>query len=48
MPDADLNTIGSDALARDAELLAGVVRDAGALALNLFRTELKSWIKGKS
>ena len=48
MPDADLNTIGSDALARDAELLAGVVRDAGALALNLFRTELKRWIKGKS
>ncbi|MFX4997829.1 inositol monophosphatase family protein, partial [Acinetobacter baumannii] len=31
-----------------AALLEGVVREAGALALNLFRTELKTWIKGKS
>lgn len=48
MPDADLTTMSGDALTRDAELLAGVVREAGALALSLYRTELKSWIKGKS
>lgn len=48
MPDADLKPISGDALTRDAALLADVVREAGALALSLFRTELKSWIKGKS
>ena len=36
------------ALARDAALLTGTVREAGALALSLFRTELKNWIKGAS
>jgi len=35
-------------LARDAELLTETVRVAGALALSLFRTELKNWIKGAS
>jgi myo-inositol-1(or 4)-monophosphatase len=35
-------------LARDAELLKSSVREAGALALSLFRTELKNWIKGAS
>jgi myo-inositol-1(or 4)-monophosphatase len=35
-------------LARDAALLAEAVREAGALALSLFRTELKNWIKGAS
>jgi myo-inositol-1(or 4)-monophosphatase len=35
-------------LARDAKLLEETVRDAGALALSLFRTELKNWIKGTS
>jgi myo-inositol-1(or 4)-monophosphatase len=35
-------------LARDAALLADTVREAGALALSLFRTELKNWIKGAS
>jgi len=36
------------ALARDAALLMQTVRDAGALALSLFRTELKNWTKGAS
>jgi myo-inositol-1(or 4)-monophosphatase len=37
-----------DTLARDAALLRETVREAGALALSLFRTELKNWIKGAS
>jgi myo-inositol-1(or 4)-monophosphatase len=48
LPDADLDIIHGEALTRDAALLAGVVREAGALALSLFRTELKSWTKGQS
>jgi myo-inositol-1(or 4)-monophosphatase len=36
------------ALARDAALLTATVREAGALALSLFRTELKNWTKGAS
>jgi myo-inositol-1(or 4)-monophosphatase len=35
-------------LAREATLLKDTVREAGALALSLFRTELKNWIKGAS
>jgi myo-inositol-1(or 4)-monophosphatase len=35
-------------LARDAALLRDTVREAGALALSLFRTELKNWTKGAS
>jgi myo-inositol-1(or 4)-monophosphatase len=35
-------------LARDADLLKATVREAGALALSLFRTELKNWTKGVS
>jgi myo-inositol-1(or 4)-monophosphatase len=35
-------------LARDAGLLTDTVREAGALALSLFRTELKNWTKGAS
>ena len=35
-------------LARDAVLLKETVREAGALALSLFRTELKNWTKGAS
>jgi myo-inositol-1(or 4)-monophosphatase len=35
-------------LTRDAALLKETVREAGALALSLFRTELKNWIKGAS
>jgi myo-inositol-1(or 4)-monophosphatase len=34
--------------ARDAALLTDTVREAGGLALSLFRTELKNWIKGAS
>jgi myo-inositol-1(or 4)-monophosphatase len=41
-------TSGSDTLARDAALLGDTVREAGALALSLFRTELKNWTKGAS
>jgi myo-inositol-1(or 4)-monophosphatase len=37
-----------DVLARDAALLTDTVREAGALALSLFRTELKNWTKGAS
>lgn len=40
--------ISDTVLTRDAELLADVTREAGTLALDLFRTELKTWIKGKS
>ncbi|MBN9595037.1 MAG: 3'(2'),5'-bisphosphate nucleotidase CysQ [Afipia sp.] len=47
MPDASSEIIAAN-LTRDAALLEDVVREAGALALKLFRTELKSWIKGKS
>jgi myo-inositol-1(or 4)-monophosphatase len=35
-------------LAHDAKLLKDTVREAGALALSLFRTELKNWTKGAS
>ena len=44
MADADSAGI----LARDAELLKATVREAGALALSLFRTDLKNWTKGAS
>jgi myo-inositol-1(or 4)-monophosphatase len=40
--------IRSTSLARDAELLKATVREAGALALSLFRTDLKNWTKGAS
>ena len=35
-------------VARDVDLLKAAVREAGALALSLFRTELKNWTKGAS
>src|ERR1700751_2714947 len=35
-------------LSRDAGLLKEAVREAGALALSLFRTELRNWTKGAS
>ena len=38
----------ADVLKRDSALLAAAVREAGALAHSLFRTELKNWIKGAS
>jgi myo-inositol-1(or 4)-monophosphatase len=42
------NSLRRDMLARDAALLTDVVREAGALALSLFRTELRNWTKGAS
>ena len=45
MADADtVEMIGS----RDAALLADTVRQAGALALSLFGTNVKNWTKGAS
>src|SRR3954447_4099712 len=35
-------------LQRDSALLVAAVREAGALGLSLFRTELKNWTKGAS
>src|SRR6266568_1678352 len=40
--------LGDKVLTRDAALLKDTVREAGALALSLFRTELKNWTKGVS
>ncbi len=37
-----------ETLSREAELLRETVREAGALALSLFGTELKNWTKGSS
>ena len=49
MADADAgNSLQPENLARDAALLTDTVREAGRLALSLFRTELKNWIKGAS
>jgi myo-inositol-1(or 4)-monophosphatase len=39
--------LGSN-LAHDAALLTDTMRDAGALALSLFRTDLRNWTKGAS
>ena len=47
MADADV-TAQTEILARDAELLKDTVREAGSLALSLFRTELRNWTKGSS
>ena len=53
MADADAGSVHNktparDVLARDVALLTDTVREAGALALSLFRTELKNWTKGAS
>ena len=45
---APVNILMRDRLARDAALLRDSAREAGALALSLFRTELKNWTKGAS
>jgi myo-inositol-1(or 4)-monophosphatase len=37
-----------ETLARDCALLTSTVREAGALAHSMFRTELKNWTKGAS
>lgn len=52
MPDASAGIGRDDSqdshLLRDAALLATAVREAGALALSMFRTELRMWTKGAS
>jgi myo-inositol-1(or 4)-monophosphatase len=48
LADASAERIDDSHLARDAALLADAVREAGALGLSLFRTELKNWTKGAS
>jgi myo-inositol-1(or 4)-monophosphatase len=48
LADASAGSAGDDIRTRDAALLADSVREAGALALSLFRTELKNWTKGAS
>ena len=54
MADASASTASGDAparadiLKRDSALLVAAVREAGALAHSLFRTELKNWTKGAS
>ncbi len=44
----DAEAVDSDVLTRDASLLTASVREAGSLALRLFRTELRNWTKGAS
>jgi myo-inositol-1(or 4)-monophosphatase len=48
LADADADIMSDADLARTGALLADTVREAGALALSLFRTELRNWIKGAS
>src|ERR1700755_2136159 len=43
-----IRSISPQILARDVRLLKDTVREAGALAHSLFRTELKNWTKGAS
>jgi myo-inositol-1(or 4)-monophosphatase len=45
---ADADALDTTIITRDAALLKDTVREAGELALSLFRTELKTWIKGAS
>ncbi|MDA9447346.1 inositol monophosphatase [Bradyrhizobium sp. CCBAU 21360] len=46
MADVEANAPGETILTRDAALLQDTVREAGALAHSMFRTELKKWTKG--
>jgi myo-inositol-1(or 4)-monophosphatase len=48
LADASAGSLSESVPARDAALLRAAVREAGALALSLFRTELKNWTKGAS
>ncbi|MDB5637341.1 MAG: 3(2),5-bisphosphate nucleotidase CysQ, partial [Bradyrhizobium sp.] len=48
MADVSAGGVSDKILARDAALLRDTVQEAGALALALFRTELKNWTKGAS
>lgn len=47
MPDADVSEADQSS-ARDRDLLAATVREAGLLAHSMFRTDLKTWTKGAS
>jgi myo-inositol-1(or 4)-monophosphatase len=42
------SVLSHEALTRDATLLTKTVREAGALALSMFRTDVKNWTKGAS
>jgi myo-inositol-1(or 4)-monophosphatase len=48
LADASAERVHDTTLVRDAALLRETVREAGLLALSLFRTELKNWTKGVS
>ena len=48
MADADPVLVDGNSLTREAAVLKDSVREAGALALSMFRTELKTWTKGAS
>jgi myo-inositol-1(or 4)-monophosphatase len=48
LADVSAGGVSDKILARDAALLRDTVQEAGALALALFRTELKNWTKGAS
>lgn len=48
MPGAEFQPPHGGDLARDAALLAGTAHEAGALALSMFRTEVRVWTKGAS
>ena len=48
MEDGSIQSATEADLTRDASLLQEAVRDAGRLALSMFRTELKNWTKGAS
>jgi myo-inositol-1(or 4)-monophosphatase len=48
LADVSADAMPDDVLTRDAALLTDTVREAGALALSLFRTDLKNWTKGAS
>ena len=48
MADVSAGVGRDDPMNRDAVLLREAVQEAGALALSLFRTELKNWTKGAS
>ena len=48
MADVSAEIPGDRVIAANRALLADTVREAGALALSLFRTKLKNWTKGAS
>jgi myo-inositol-1(or 4)-monophosphatase len=48
LADVSADIPGERVIAANRALLADTVREAGALALSLFRTELKNWTKGAS